>query len=173
MPLVMNGTTIPENVANAFSFNGVNITQVVYNGVAVWKKSLNLLWSGNSLAAVGNATVNGFRTSNNLIRWEWGNGYVGAWITANANGTFTGDSIPLSSYEALRGSSNTLKWFTQMGAVGGLVTYLNKAFTGSSVIAAYGSCDEFGCTYQNIDTSGGLMRWRYGSTVGAPYISLT
>lgn len=40
MPLYWNGTLIPENVANALTVNGVNITAVVYNGTSVWSQSL-------------------------------------------------------------------------------------------------------------------------------------
>jgi hypothetical protein len=36
MPLIYNGVTIPENTAGALNYNGVAITQVIYNGVAVW-----------------------------------------------------------------------------------------------------------------------------------------
>jgi|688.fasta_scaffold06971_9 hypothetical protein len=38
MPLVVNGVTIPENVANALMVNGVSITQVIANGTLVWAK---------------------------------------------------------------------------------------------------------------------------------------
>lgn len=40
MPIVVNGTTIPENVANALNVNGTNITSVVCDGVTVWTQSL-------------------------------------------------------------------------------------------------------------------------------------
>jgi hypothetical protein len=40
MPLIVNGTTIPENVANALMVNGVSVTQVIVNGVAVWTQNL-------------------------------------------------------------------------------------------------------------------------------------
>jgi len=39
-PLVFNGVTIPDNSANALSFNGSNVTQVVFNGTTVWQQSL-------------------------------------------------------------------------------------------------------------------------------------
>jgi fructose-specific component phosphotransferase system IIB-like protein len=40
MPLIFNGVTIPENVANAFTFNGVDITQVFFNNASVWLQNL-------------------------------------------------------------------------------------------------------------------------------------
>jgi hypothetical protein len=39
-PLVFNGVTIPDNSANALSFNGTDVTQVVFNGTTVWQQSL-------------------------------------------------------------------------------------------------------------------------------------
>ena len=40
MPLVVNGVTIPQNVANALMVNGISVTQVIANGVAVWSQIL-------------------------------------------------------------------------------------------------------------------------------------
>ena len=40
MPLIFNGVTIPENVANAFTFNGVDITQVFFNNASIWLQNL-------------------------------------------------------------------------------------------------------------------------------------
>jgi hypothetical protein len=40
MPLIMNGVTIPENVANVLNYNGTNITSVIFNGTTVWTQSL-------------------------------------------------------------------------------------------------------------------------------------
>jgi hypothetical protein len=39
-PLVFNGVTIPDNSANALTFNGSDVTQVVFNGTTVWQQSL-------------------------------------------------------------------------------------------------------------------------------------
>lgn len=39
----MNGTLIPEDVANACNFNGINITDVFMNGIQVWHQ---VLYSG-------------------------------------------------------------------------------------------------------------------------------
>lgn len=44
-PLVFNGVTIPENSANALSFNGSDVTQVVFNGTTVWQQSLGPSYS--------------------------------------------------------------------------------------------------------------------------------
>ena len=40
MPIVVNGTTIPENVANVLNVNGTNITSVVCDGNTVWTQNL-------------------------------------------------------------------------------------------------------------------------------------
>lgn len=42
MALVFNGVTIPDNSANALTFNGSDVTQVVFNGTTVWQQSLFL-----------------------------------------------------------------------------------------------------------------------------------
>ena len=44
-PLVFNGVTIPDNSANALSFNGSDVTQVVFNGTTVWQQSLGPSYS--------------------------------------------------------------------------------------------------------------------------------
>ena len=40
MPFYFNSVLIPENVANAFRFNGVDITQVFFNNASVWLQNL-------------------------------------------------------------------------------------------------------------------------------------
>lgn len=83
MPLYSNGVLIPENTANAFTFNGVNVTDVFMNGVQVWNQSLfSATWSGNALSG-----GRGIGTSGNLFRAI--SATSGAWITANQNGTFS------------------------------------------------------------------------------------
>ena len=60
MPLIFNGTTIPENVVSVFSFNSVNITQVIYNGVQVWNQLLGPvvgLFYGGSTGTYTNAVT--------------------------------------------------------------------------------------------------------------------
>jgi hypothetical protein len=85
MPFVFNGTTIPENVPNAFSFNGTDITDVFFNGVQVWHQSLiNITgWSGNSIT-----NTYGIQTSGLL----WRANSDGAWISTSGFGVFTGNS---------------------------------------------------------------------------------
>ena len=66
MPLIMNGVTIPTNVANALNYNGTNITSVIFNGVTVWTQSLAILyngWSGSSLATAWDGLSDGLETS--------------------------------------------------------------------------------------------------------------
>ena len=96
MSLVMNGVEIPENVANAFSFNGVNITDIFFNGVQVWNQSLFAgVFSGDSTITFNGAwsTVD---TSGNLIRHDSGYrssfGQTGfASLGADGNFTSSGD----------------------------------------------------------------------------------
>lgn len=157
MPLYANGTLIPENVANALTVNGVNITQVIANGVAVWTQSLSNItgWSGNSIVS-----DLGFDSSGMLFRAA-GSTASGAWITTNADGTFTGSSTatyPVSKSWSITTSGSNLKASAN-------ATWVN--FNLTTEVLSGG--DLFpGLTFR---TSGGNMAFLNGLTVG-PYISL-
>lgn len=85
MPLVFNGVTIPENVANALTVNGADIHDVYFNGVQVWHQSLiNITgWSGDSFY-----NTYGVDTSGLL----WRANSDGAWISTSQLGVFIGNS---------------------------------------------------------------------------------
>jgi hypothetical protein len=170
MPLVVNGTTIPQNVANALMVNGVSVKQVIANGVTVWSLALGptVGWSGDSIET--NVYNQGLDTSGFLFR-ACNFAQYGAWNTANGDGTFTGTSIcPNLGYYS---SGNTIG----LGSYStGVVTYAssNKSFTGGS----QGTGTTQGLNSSGIfrlETSGGLLRHRSTLNTGVTpsWISLT
>lgn len=178
MPLIMNGTTIPENVANAFSFNGTNVTNVVYNGTAVWNQSLfSGVWSGSSLLPYSTNLYNGIQTSGSTYRAMFVNttttqGY-GPWLTANSNGLATGSSTLTVNISGTytRGFTTTPTTFSlvntvYMGTTVGTISFSKTSgFSGStvsSVVTTYG-----------FKTSSGLIRHQSTDTAGGAWISLT
>ena len=60
MPFYFNSVLIPENVANAFMFNGVDITQVFFNNASVWLQILGattgVFYSGATTAVTNIVT---------------------------------------------------------------------------------------------------------------------
>ena len=60
MPFYFNSVLIPENVANAFRFNGVDITQVFFNNASVWLQILGattgVFYSGATTAVTNIVT---------------------------------------------------------------------------------------------------------------------
>lgn len=176
MPLVFNGVTIPENVANAFSFNGANITDVYFNGVQVWHQSLCKVcsgWSGNSVVTYyGSAGINVSGLSCRATQSFIGPAVYGSWLVMDGStGTWTsGTSIATSSdgegtytYE-LTTISNAIRAFNKAWC------YYNpstETFTGGDSIVSFGgSC---------LHTSGGLIFSGYhnSSHYYGAYISLT
>jgi hypothetical protein len=159
----MNGTTIPQNVANALMVNGVSVTQVIANGVAVWNQSLGptvtVGWSGNSLYYASATYIYGLETSGLLVRVRSGPG-VGAWVTSNQDGTFTG--LSTACY---------LAWGGEFSAIGGLITYGGTGFimySGSDELFTGGPAQGYGLAWGTgvrssstasiLETSGGLVR---------------
>ena len=181
MALIMNGTTIPTNVANVLKYNGTNITTLIFNGTTVWAQSLfNAKWSGNSII---NAA--GIEVSNNLFRLVY-EAYKGAWITATTSGTFTGGPSLVNNQLEISVSSNLMRVLAKdpvtgkAGAYGNWVTFTlaTATFTGSS-LSYQSATDYYGATNSwsiSVETSGGLLRYGHGfsKTIGywGPYISL-
>jgi hypothetical protein len=171
MAINFNGTTLATNI-DAVVFNGTAVTKVMFNGTEVWAKMANLAWSGNSLIS-GNR---GIEVSGNLFR-AVGSGAQGAWITAQSNGTFTGDSSTENVYQgmSLSVSGNLVRTKMAGEPAGAWVTYTvaNKAFTGESRSGYYSQS-----SYNNfyfLQTSGGLIRFHqilYQSAASGAYISL-
>jgi len=108
MSLVFNGIVIPENKANAFTYNGNNITNVYVNGIHVWKQSLfSAIWSGSSKSGQYE-----FSTSGSLFRSVHGN-TAGKWLTAYNNGTFQqGSSSARFLIRVHVRSKNKMVWVT-------------------------------------------------------------
>ena len=155
MPLVVNGVTIPENVANALMVNGVSVTQVIANGVAVWTQSLNLTWSGDSLSAGYGLTV-----SSNLFRHN-NPSSSGIWLTANLNGTFSGGTstataVPSTNLVTYGNNTLNLTNIVNSSMMASLITYVKgSGFSGGGFNAS------FTLTYA---TASGLLR--LGSKIG-------
>lgn len=166
MPLVFNGVTIPENVANAFSFNGVDITDVYFNGVQVWHQSLGptVGWSGDSFYTY--SVVQGISVSGFSFRFRIGDGY-GAWLTVTSSGLPAGLSVASSGMQT-RGiesySSNLWRHYYTYSQSSTYISYnpSTKVFTGTSLY-----------TLMGFTTSGGLIRAQSDSTVAGAWISLT
>ncbi len=177
MALSFNGTTLATNV-DAVMFNGAAVTKVMFNGTEVWAKAVSLNWSGNSLISGDNA---GIEVSGNLFRARYFS-VQGAWSTAQANGTFTGDSTAISKGYgmSLLVSGNLVRVAMAGEAAGAWVTYTGatKKFTGSSQSGWNYTRDDGAYTnnYYYLQTSGGLIRFHnvfnQSGTSGA-YISLT
>lgn len=171
MSIVVNGTTIPENVANALNVNGTNITSVVCNGTTVWTQSLNLNWSGSSINAWGY----GIETSGSNYAYKVGSNY-GSWQSVGIDGIFSGNST-ISTAQGIQGfsvsGSNIRTVFVnKYSSTWASYSLVLKSFSGSSLarVIVEGIADY--C----LDTSGGLIRYRYtvdGTEVSGPYISLT
>lgn len=176
MPIVVNGTTIPENVANALNVNGVNITSVVCDGVPVWAQNLfNATWSGNSFVNPAGTTL-GVEASGSNYRFKMYTQY-GAFKQANSNGTFSGNSTysVFGGVEGIVVSSNLIGVISGSNRTGWATFDLaTKAFSGNSYAYTQGDADTLA-----LQTSGGLLRFSYtwssynGVTYNAPYISLT
>jgi len=173
MPIVVNGTTIPENVANVLNVNGTNITSVVCNGVTVWTQSLNLTWSGDSL--VDSSYIAGIDTSGSSFRAYFINDANSApWSSVNASGIFTANSVTSAgAFVQSAGyiaSGNMLRstYFAALAPSWITYTLASKTFSGTS--EAYWSDGETSAEY-GLRTSGGLIRANNNGTL-APYISL-
>jgi hypothetical protein len=160
MPLVVNGVTIPQNVANALMVKGVSIKQVIANGMAVWSQSLlNAIWSGDSVAG-----FIAFLVSGNLFRGSMSN-VASPWNVANSDGTFTQATTPVSLFQVL--CSNNSIW-CQSGYAGYTPPVFftkGSGFTGgvsTSPTAAW-----------FLETSSGLLRQRANNNPTGAWISLT
>lgn len=165
MPLIMNGTTIPTNVANALSFNGTNITQVVFNGTTVWSQSLGLSvgWSGSSVI-VNSSWVFGLQTSGfNYRAAHYSNSWAnsGAWQSVSTTGIFSGDSIMTDGAGGFSVSGNnirTIAFGTYSSTWVTLAT--NGTFSGAST-ATHVSSSGYGqnTKFLSLNTSGGYVQF--------------
>ena len=172
MAINFNGTTLATNI-NAVVFNGTPVSKVMFNGTEVWAKLVNLAFSGNSLI---NNNARGIQVSGNLFR-AINAGAQGAWITAQSNGTFTGDSSTEATYQgvSLSVSGNLVRVKMRDYVAGAWVTYTvsTKAFTGTSISGTDDGGNSNHLYY--LQTSGGQIRfhqiYNQAGSSGA-YISL-
>jgi len=181
MAIVVNGITIPTNVANALNVNGTNITSVICNGTTVWAQSLNLTWSGSSLQTTY-FTSSGLSCSGSSYMYDGMNVAIatsGGWQSVSSSGVFSGNSIGTQGNGYQLGfsvSGNLIKAYGQ-GATSNWVTYTlaSKQFSGSSYsLIDMGEGENEVIT---LETSGGLIR--FGAALSnvalkyGPWISLT
>ena len=159
MSLVMNGTIIPEDTANALTFNGTDITAVFMNGTQVWKQQLfSATWSGGDSYSISGVYGGGLSTSgsnyrNIHSRFVGVVGYGSTWYTSTST-----DAFP---YSAINDSNNIgterlgVNTFRSAGTVNALSFDKSSGFTG----ATEGSeLSRF-----RYETSGGLLRATYAS----------
>lgn len=177
MSIVVNGTTIPENVANVLNVNGTNITSVICNGVTVWTQSLfSATWSG------GNSTTTYYslQTSGSLCRIAGGTTAAwstGEWLTMNKSGAFTaGTSTSISpegDYNRIHAGTNAglpnqmlIVFVTNYTAPSKVSFNIGSGFTGSSI-----------ATYSNytmgLNTSGGLIRMETNTWGNGNWLTLS
>ena len=174
MALSFNGTTLATNI-DAVMFNGTAVSKVMFNGTEVWAKAVGLKWSGNSLES-GNR---GIEVSGNLFRARYFSGQ-GAWSTAQANGTFTGDSTAIVDGNgiSLSVSGNLVRVAMVNEDAGAWVTYTaaTKKFTGASQSGwSYDGYSGYTNHHYYLQTSGGLIRFHQvfnQSGSSGAYISL-
>ena len=171
---------------NAFSFNGTNITQMVYNGTIVWNQSLGptVGWSGNSGWVFSGSwpqfsyartafTTSGFtyrldqrRDYGTTVQWSASS----SWGSVNSSGVFTstGDVLVLDGTTSkfyIQGSGNSLRISGSAVSpdtisVGIWTTYsaATKSFSGGTTdtISVISWEDSIGISVR-LATSGGLI----------------
>lgn len=79
MGLVINGTDIPTNVANALKIDNTNITEVIYNGTSYWKQQLYSGPASGYLVTTTKALISGvdFPADTPITFWLLGGGAAG------------------------------------------------------------------------------------------------
>lgn len=155
MPFYFNGTLIPENVANAFSFNGTDVTKVVYNGTAVWEQQLfSATWTNSIVVYAGILTI-GLDVSGSAYRAS-ATYSLGNWLYATPSGLANGTSTAVYDYDFFGAKTQTVKFITTTTSIKWDLPYIYttvnfspaSGFTGSAV-----NPDGVGLT-----TSGGALR---------------
>jgi hypothetical protein len=194
MPLVVNGVTIPQNVANSLMVNGVSVTQVIANGVTVWTQSLfSATWSGNSTSSFsyGSGVHNYIlETSGSAHRWAYNGNNSGlsatpsAWVYVDSSGQFTSGDYTLTvtlyattKYGA-RYSGNNIQgiFYNGFGNAGwgsptGWVTFNPSSGFSGTTYALAGAYK-----YQYLTTSSGMISYKLyieGTYSQGAWISLT
>lgn len=120
MPLIVNGTTIPTNVANAFSFNGTNITNVICNGTNVWTQSLAPSTIDVLVVAGGGAGGEGYA---GLGPYVGGGGGAGGMCEQSGRsisaGTWYTITVGAGGAGGKNGSNSSFDTITSIGGGGG------------------------------------------------------
>jgi hypothetical protein len=153
MALIIDGVTIPENVANAITCDGVDIHQVIIDGVVVWTQSLGptVGWSGDSIVAFFGDT--GIKTSGVLFQSVVITS-LGAWIPISGGVTDANESTVFTPYRMYIAASNNVLTSTS----GSAITWnaATKTFSGGPLISL--SDIVSGSAVLTLETSGGLIR---------------
>ncbi len=178
MAVVINGVTVPQDSANAFKFNGSDVTDAYFNGTKVFTQSLfSATWSGSSTAPFFTSAV-GINTSGGSARAYYsssGTPSYGGWSTVTSSGTWSYYLSNCSNYRLYFGSasSNQIRTYYRASASTSISFSISGGFTGSSTSYedAYGSGN-----YSYLQSSGGLIRVGIkmnGTTGYGSWISLT
>ena len=179
MAMYFNGTLIPEDVANALTVNGNDVTAVWANGVQVWAQQLFAAqWSNDSIAVMTSpfSVEKGFIVSGSLLKYQHIAGNLGtAWIQTYTDGTFSGSSrvdVSGSIYGIDAGGSG-------YSSLPNGMLYFVPSVTGPQIlftIATGWSGNSYTNTDYGLQTSGNLMRFLYtylGTTYYGAWSSLT
>lgn len=157
MALIINGTTIPTNVANALTYNGINITSVIYNGVTYWQQSLAVpQWSGSS-TCTGYGTC-GLNTSGNLVRPVVNSNVYGSWVSIDSSGIFSTTYTRAFVDNLADINFNSLNNYLMKSSVSYAI---GSGFSGSwlqQVYAYVNGTPQY--YYNNVVTSGGLLQFK-------------
>ena len=166
MPIIMNGTTIPEDVASVFNFNGTDIKEVFFNGVRVWLQQLfSSTWSGNSIATTAQSLSIGLEVSGGSCRFTMSTYGVGAWISSNSNGTFSGASSLINDYGIITEPDGRGFKYRHEGVTS--TTAITFTISGGWVGTSLNADNNTG-----FYTSGGSLKYSYFGVNGA-WITLT
>ena len=169
MPLVVNGTTIPTNVANALMVNGVSITKVVANGVAVWNQSLfNGVWSGTVDITKNHISISGSSYRIGVIGSYNSGVFYGGWITVVSPsniGSGTSSVTPGTQYAVSNTKGFSVSglliasiWGTTYGPWGVSFSPSTLTFSGHSSASSSQTPGTFG--FVGIESSGNMLRQR-------------
>ena len=195
MSLIVNGTTIPTNVANVLSYNGVNITNVIFNGTDYWTQILAPSTIDVLVVAGGGGGTHWeyYQSWNDVIISSGGCGGGGGMceqygrsissgttytITVGAGGSNNGYFAVNSSQPGYNGSNSSFDTITAIGGGGGGSTNYDRtnypnAYTvgrnggsgGGGPRHQFSVCDDNGCVLGEYKNNGGTAI--QGSSGGA------
>ena len=172
MPLIMNGVTIPENVANVLNYNGTNITSVVFNGTTVWTQSLLMATTaGTSYTAYSASTYTWYSWRQFGSRTFKGANGSGCTLVVQARDTpiaWNSDANACSGGSILGRALHNGTQVAYVSSIGGCGIYGTGPYNTASVNRTINYNDTF------IFQAGGWLNGNYGTSntgyvqVGSP-----